>query len=173
MTKKEIMTEFKNLKKDTTYNYEYRYLREDIYGSFLIDSNLCNTYGEERKGYDNLRKDLVNKIDSVEYSGIISLRKIYSKIPEYEDIFIMERKIPEETYRDRLIALEKKAKLFIIEELEVVDINSFEYFLSDKLHFSFKTEADVTFRNISVYLDILEEYQEDEEFRNFFDKIIK
>jgi len=171
--KEQILKELKEIKKETTYNYQYSYLKEDHLGNFKLDSNLCNQYGEKRDGYEKFRRDNSDRVNSVEYSGIISLRKVFSDNEDMKNVYIMEEKLSYETYSERLSALERKTKKYVIDTLNIIDLDAFQYFISDNLQIDFRNNETDTMRNVEFYMGIIEEYNSDEEFKHYFDKIIK
>jgi len=171
MSKKEQLLEnFKTLKKETTYNYEYSYFRKNDQGDLIIDKDLNSLYGKNRNGYEKLKE---NNSCKVEYSGVVSIRKAEFTDTKIEDIYISETKLSYETYSDRLMQLEKDAKEYAIGSLIVNDIEAFEYFLNDRLEWDFNIKPEHCFNNIRFYIQLVEDFQNDEEFKRYMNKIIK
>ena len=60
------------IKKDNSYNYEYKYYYENNNGDLHRDSVKEDTYGNSRKGFEQFKKD--NPLADIQHSGAIYLR---------------------------------------------------------------------------------------------------
>lgn len=60
------------IKKDNSYNYEYKYYYENNNGDLHRDYVKEDIYGNSRKGFEQFKRD--NPLANIQYSGVIYLR---------------------------------------------------------------------------------------------------
>lgn len=146
-----------------TTKYTYQYIKSIAYD--VAQSK----YGTSREGYEQFKKDFPDF--QISFSGVHSLREVTYK----NDIvgYIIETK---ETQSEKFKELNfefKKAKDILYRELNVVDTESFDTFIDMRLNgYTDKCiYSDSVYKRIMVLEDILYEYYDSEDFKNFIDKI--
>lgn len=162
--------EIRNISKDFAYNYEYKY----YFGNenrMEIDEELQKKLGTGRKGYDIYRQN--DSSIKVSISGVTSLRTV----TQNDEIigYITERQLSGSPKRDKTEAIYKKYIAALIEELNVQDLETFDYYInSNILTLDSVNGYDSMYTMACERLDeFVDDYKYDEEFKKFIDKIVK
>lgn len=166
---RDFRDEIRNINKDFSYNYSYEYFIKTDNG-MEREEQLCEMLGQSRAGYDTYRK---YKPDvRVSYGGVTSLRNITKDGVVVG--YITETKLSENPHVEACKKLYDEALEYVTKELKVQDLENFTYYVQQNVsQWNFTREAD-TYRNgVDNILQLLEDYQEDEEFKKYFDKVIK
>jgi hypothetical protein len=148
---------------EAIYNSQYRYVKEIVY-----DEDMEKAYGDTREGYNQFRRDVKC---SVSHAGEVSLRDVRDAKGELTG-YITETKLTSNEgwnlmYEQYESALEKTKEL-----LGVEDEKNFQYWMdnSGECHIS-TAGANEIVNSIKSLEGIIEDYQEDEDFRRYLDKI--
>jgi hypothetical protein len=143
---------------EAIYNKQYRYIKEIIW-----DTEAEEKYGTDRAGYEKFKQDTKGYST---YSGEIFLREV-------DGVYFTEEKL---SYNKKLSAMYKekdKALEKTKEILGVKDNEAFEYWINNNIPHSFTTGANEVISYINSLEELISKYNEDEEFKHFFDKVIK
>lgn len=147
---------------EAIYNYSYKYIKEIIW-----DDEKNEKYGDSRLGYDKFRKDVRT---SVSYSGVTSLREI--TIDNGIVGYISETKNQINYPLLEISEIWKSAREEFIRELGATDTRAIDFWLDDKIYIDY-TEANSYRSAIMELKDIIKDYNYDEDFRFFIDKLVK
>jgi len=179
----DIKTEMKNLRKETIYNYKYLYYDGDE-TSMTLNTEMCEKYGNDRPGYERFKNEpsVVNgsttqpgEVD-IAYGGYVSVRALTHRGTKKVFGYITEEKLSYSPHRDKARELYDEALKSIKNVLGVRDEKSFQFYLDDKISFDYMSSRDGVddYDNAFDRLqEIVLEYNDDEEFKAFLDKIIK
>ena len=158
----EFLNKIENHRTEAIYNKEYRYIKQIIY-----DDELQEKYGSTREGYERYKRDLSGYAS---YSGEIDLRVQTDRDGVILGYFTEAKK----KVNDPLSEIEKiyeDAKQEFFNILGCTDTEALEYWLSDKIHIN-PMEANSYLYGVKKLEIILKDYEEDEEFKVFLDKLI-
>ena len=173
-----LQAELKAIKKELIYNYNYSYFDTNIAGSkegaIVPNENLNEKFGPSRKGYELFR----NEFDElrVGYGGVVSLREITLRDSDELVGYVVEEKQPTRPYIQQADDIYDDVLFGFKELLEVKDEESLDFYINENgpgydLHE--KDNVSLQARKVAFLMDIIHEYNEDESFMRFFDKIIK
>ena len=162
----------KNLDMSTIYNYKYTYWNVTEYGMDLDnESNII--YGNKREGYENFKSDNIEKI--VSPAGKISLRTVTDRDNREIQGYITEEKLSNQPYIDNAREIYELALEEVKNLLGVQDVESFMYYIDQNIssyNFFDSSETHHFKNSIEGLINLIEEYEYDEKFRKYFDKII-
>lgn len=163
-----------SITKSSDFYYEYEYfdiINKDGYETILYSEEINKKYSNSRKGYEDFKRDHSNF--RIGYSGEVSVRDIKNYDTNDKIGYIFERKIIDKSYSDKLNVLYNYMKEEVISLLKIKDIESFEYFLKTfNVSFEFNIHSNIKYEIKKLY-ELVTEYNEDEDFKKFFDKIVK
>lgn len=162
------ISKYNTLDKSTVYNYEYEYWQKS--GEFIINKDVdrCEKYGTSRKGYENFKNE-VNC--SIGYGGVTSLREII----EDKEVtgYVIEKKLSNTPYIDEARKIYEDQLQEMINFLKVKDEKSFLYYIEDHFFDPIISGNVIDYKQGAISLnEVLEEYEENEDFRKYFNKII-
>jgi hypothetical protein len=168
---KDYKNQIKNIRKDNIYNYEYEYWKGDK-THLEKDLKATKLFGVSRKGYEKYKE--CNPDSIIDYGGVVSLREVTDSVSGETIGYITERKLSDKPHIDEAKKIFASSVDYVKEFLKVEDTEAFMYYLAQEILIQdFNTTVDNILHQIDNLETLLEEYQEDEEFRKFFDKIIK
>ena len=177
----DIHKAMKELRKNTIYNYRYRYYKGDENG-MTLDTNLNALYGDGRDGYErfkttpNIIGDTVTEPGQVDcsYAGVVSLRSLTDRKTDKIFGYITEEKLSFTPHRDKAKDLYSYAIDELKEILKVTDTKAFDFYIDNTISFDWlsKDGVDDFLSAFEELQNILEEYKTDEAFKHFLDKII-
>jgi len=157
------------IKHDNIYNYKYQYFTATPHG-MRSDDEKNHKYGTKRDGYEQLRLD--EKNISVSHAGVVSLRTITDRDRNNAVIgYITEEKLSDSGWKDEISKLADECFNELCSELDVKDEESFRYFLFNDLGLFKDYELELQSK-LDKMVHVYNEYNNDEEFRAFIDKII-
>ena len=161
---KKYLEECKIHRKESIYNKEYRYIKEIIW-----DDELQAKFGKTREGYDKYKNDYSIK-GHVAYGGFNDLREITddNKIIGY---LLETKKSNNESYTE-LIKILNNAKQATINLLNIKDLVAFDYYL-DTRGFNYYNSTNELIGKIEKLEEIIDDYNNEEDFKLYLDKIIK
>jgi len=166
----DLIEKFKNLKKETIYNYRYKFFNKDKDGNLIVNTEFNNKYKDSREGYEQFNIDYKCQVG---YSGESSIRPILKTDNEkIKNLIIVEEKISYETYTDRAYSIEKEAKQAFIQLIQAKDLEMLDFYLNEKILINYHLTVDNLLNNIKTYLHLIDEYKKDEEFKKYIDKIV-
>jgi len=171
---REYNSKIKKLDKQLIYNYDYTYY--NLVGEDIVPNEDFNEkYGSTRKGYELFGKDNSNLL-GVGYSGLVSLREVY--VRDTLDLvgYITEAKRPMRPYLKEAEDLYESTLEDFKVALNVKDEESFKYYINENgpgYDLYNKDRVQNESRKIGYLVDLMEQYFEDDDFKKFFDKIIK
>jgi len=179
---KVYLKDIQNIRKDNIYNYEYKYWT-GTKNRMYLDETLNDMYGQDRKGYEQYKNDSIvlpdgtlsepGQID-VSYSGVTSLRTVTDRKTNKVIGYITETKLSDNPARDEAKIIFGKQLQAVMNHLEVHDVQSFMYYINQNMPQSdFRDTVDTYLSQVRYLLELVNDYKEDEEFREFIDKIIK
>ena len=174
----EIIKRISEINKTLIYNYHYTYFDLAPAGSpensIISNGNLNEKFGPSRKGYE-LFKEEYDEL-RVGYSGITSMREIELRKTSEVIGYIMETKQPTRPYIQEADVLYDEVYDEFISILEVNDEESLLYYIKENgpgYEFGNNDRVNEQLKKASFLMSILSEYTKDDEFKRFFDKIIK
>jgi len=149
---------------EAIFNKEYKYIKEIVW-----DDDLNEKHGSTREGYEQFKAENPGYIS---YGGEVDLRTWYDHNGEVLGYLTETKK----TSNDNYVILKKQfedAKDELYRILDVKDRENFNYWLEEEvpLHTSFRLDTNNVIENICELENIITKYKEDEEFKNFLDKI--
>ena len=163
---KKYLDQIAKTRKETIYNYKYTY-----FDPIEKDERYSKIYGESRKGYEDYCRD--NNVQ-VSYSGIVSYREVIDRRTKDVIKVILEEKLSTTPQTDAAEEIYNEALQEAKKILKVEDEESFMYYVESNVYFfDYRREVDGYINAINKLENIIEEYNEDEDFKKFFDKIIK
>lgn len=175
---KKLLKDLQGLSNKTIYNYDYKYydLKMSSQGDILVPNEDANEkFGNSRKGYELFKKEHREDL-SIGYSGEISLRDVYIRDTNEVIGYVQEKKKSMRPYVEKAQEIYEEIYNNIVKELCVKDINTFNYFIEkDGPGYDlFEKDPIILIKSKASYLiELLENYNDDEDFREFLDKIIK
>jgi hypothetical protein len=152
---------------ESIYNKEYRYIKQIIW-----DDELNEKFGSTREGYEKFKNDR-SIPGNMSYGGEIDLRIRYDRDSGLPLGYMTETKLTSnESYKimqEQFDNALKKTK----EILDVKDEESFMYWLNNERppFGGWRRGANETISAIQHLEKIIKDYNEDEEFKSFLDKI--
>ncbi len=158
----------KKLRKESFQkNYTYKYFYFDENGNIQpIEKE------ESRETFENYRKENGYVFD---YSGEVSYRQFYED--EKLKGFVLEyRDKNKEIYTQKMKELYDEVFNEFIKELQIKDFDNFEYFLDTHNFSDFSlgvSNLDYYKNKFDFLYELLEKYNNNSDFKLFFDKIIK
>lgn len=177
----DITKEIKALDKKTIYNYEYEYFKGQ-----LVPDEQWSHLSKTREDYEIFKNAPTKLPDGtvaergqidISYGGVVSLRTITNRQDGAVIGYVTETKLSYTPHRDTARKLYDKALIAFREELDVQDIEAFEYWVNNEWQLDYGMSGR---DSISDYVGAIEkmtetvkEYNECEEFRHFLDKVIK
>ena len=177
---KSYLKDIQSIRKDNIYNYCYKYWTGDENG-MRLDVHMNNKYGQDRKGYEQYKNDSVvlpdgtlsepGQID-VSYSGVTSLRTVTDRKTNKVIGYITETKLSDNPARDEAKIIFGKQLQAVMNHLEVHDVQSFMYYINQNMpQMDFRNSVDTYLNKVRYLLELVKDYNDDEEFREFIDKI--
>jgi hypothetical protein len=153
---------------EAIYNTKYTYVKEIIY-----DTELQELYGDSRDGYDkfkNRKLDTTTATD-ISHGGVLDLR-ILTQDGKESGAVIETKRTSNDNYNQMFIQYQL-AKLKLLEILEIKDSGSFLYWYEENYSgFNFsRGGANETITAIERLENIIIKYNNEEEFKEFIDKI--
>jgi hypothetical protein len=168
---KEYKDKIKSIRKKYNYNYSYEYW-QGTDNKMEKNGMSILAFGNTREGYEEYKRENPDSI--IDYGGVVSLRKVRDETSGRTIGYITETKHSDRPHIDEAEKYMNKAIKYVKKELGVQDEKSFEYYLEKEVRVQdFHRSIDNIIHEIESLECILEDYNEDEEFRRFFDKIIK
>jgi hypothetical protein len=152
---------------ESIYNKQYRYIKEIIW-----DDERNEKYGNTRAGYDRFnQEDSLNGLMS--YSGEIDLRVLNDRETKEPLLYMTETKCSSNESYMIIFEQYQHALNKLQELLEVTDTESLNYWLNEcrPSFTNYSRGANETISAIQSLEEIYNDYNEDEEFRSFIDKI--
>ena len=154
---RDINKEFNDLQKEfskgDSYSYEY-------FKTTVKDDERNHKYGTSRAGFDEFKKENQN----IDYPGSVSYRVhndgfvLETRIHNSNELALRSKELYDSYYQDVLKALDVKDKdsfSFYVDNIQILEMSSFQHY-----------------KGLSSALDeILKRYSEDDDFKNFLDKI--
>lgn len=154
---------------DNIYNYKYTYWVATPNG-MRLDDERNHKYGDNRDGYETWQKEEPQGWIA-SYSGVTSLRTITDRNNDNRVVgYITEEKLSDEPWKKEIVNLVHDCFERLCEELEVKDRGNFEYFVFNDLGFEKDYKLELRTK-LDKMVHVYNEYQEDEEYRAFVDKI--
>ncbi len=167
MTLENIKKDINNIRKKTIYNYKYEYWMGNE-KNLTNDNHKNKIYGEDRKGYEQFKNDFKGDIG---YGGYISFRGL-EKDGELVGC-ILERKISNNPHVDAAKGLYDQALQETIDILDVKDKISFDYYVREHiLEMGYSNSVDNYSRAVERLIELVENFNEDPEFKTYINKII-
>lgn len=168
---KEILKEV-NSKNAYLKNLKYTYysLQGD---DFVFNEDLNKEYSNNRTGFERFKNN--NKDYSIQYSGEISLRKVFDNQTNLVGM-ILEEKNKNQNFLFLKEKYEEIKKEFI-KEFNVQDLDSFEFYLeeiekTELLSLDFNSSEKTYIYKIKNIYNIIENIEKDTDFKKYFLKII-
>ena len=159
----EYLNNCKPYRIEAIYNAEFRYIKEIIW-----DTEAEEKFGKTREGYKKFKND-------EEYQCNVSINDVYlrTRHDRYGNIlgYITETKRTSNDDYNIVYKQYEDAKEKLMELLNVKDKETFLYWLDSET--SVGTCVNGIISSIQNLESIYKEYNEDEEFKRFFDKIVK
>jgi hypothetical protein len=168
----DLLQKVSSVNKELIYNYDYIYY--DLDGTSLtLNEENNNKYGTSRKGYESFRSDSSGLL-SVGYSGVTSLREVYTTDSLDLVGYITETKRATKPYIKEASDIYDDALQEFIRLLEVKDLESLDFYIQEENPYDFmsKDRVNEQTRSVRFLLEIIEKYDDDENFKKFFNKII-
>jgi succinate dehydrogenase flavin-adding protein (antitoxin of CptAB toxin-antitoxin module) len=172
-----IKNKVQDINKELIYNYDYYYYDTNIAGykkgEIIPNNNLNKKFGSSRRGYEMFKEE--HDELSVGHSGETSIREIYTRKTKDLVGYIMETKKVTRPYLDEADSLHDEAILEFKNLLGVTDDKALEFYLNENNTNDFfnKDRVNNQLTRINRLIKILDEYYNNNEFKHFFDKIIK
>jgi hypothetical protein len=167
---KDFKDKITNVRKEAIYNYSYEYWRGT--DNKLFKNELANlTFGDTREGYEAYKRE---NPDSYIDIADTYLRKVKDKVSGRTIGYITEKKLDNIPHITNAGQIYKDALNYVRETLDVQDESSFMFYIYHNVEINdMRKGIDTYYHQIENLEKLLEDYNEDEEFRKFFDKIIK
>jgi hypothetical protein len=168
------INELKKINMKKSFNYSYTYFDTQLINgnlSYIYSNNKNKIYGDTRKGFEKYKLDKNHEL-LIGYSGEISVRNIIKKNTNEIIGCIFETKLSNNDYIEQINQIYKELKEYTIKELNVIDIDSFNYYLSQNSVYDFNIKSSKEIE-INFLYDLIKEYNENIEFQKFFNKIIR
>jgi len=165
---KDYSKELQLIYKDTLKNYEYKYYNKTSMGMELNED--ANTYfGNNRAGYEYFKQE--NPDSTVDYANT-SLRTVYDSVSKKITGYITEKTLSCTPQKDEARKIFNLQLQEVINYLDVKDEAAFMFYINAEMESSdFNTSVDYYKSKVSYLVDLIQEYNEDEEFRYFINKI--
>jgi hypothetical protein len=165
---KSYLKEIQAIRKDSLNNYEYTYFNKTNNGmEYSVDVN--RYFGTDRAGYEKFKQE---NPDSYVDHPTTSLRSVVDRISGKTVGFITEKTLSSTPMRDEAKRLFDLQLEEVIRYLEVKDLDSFMYYIDEKTTtFDFNDSVEIYRNKLSSLIDIIDEYENDEEFRKYLNKI--
>jgi len=160
--------------KQVVFNYNYKYWSGDESHMFL-NKDIQEKFGNSREGFENFKNESLSSENvNISHSGYVSLRTITNKKDNKIIGYVSEEKVRNNShYKEAENIYNSHFKQFI-KLLNVQDEESLNYYLDSKyIDFSFVPNLNSYLQKSEQLNIILNDYEYDEEFQKFFDKIIK
>jgi hypothetical protein len=160
----------KKIKQKNLVNYEYEYWSGNDYK--MEKNDMANiVYGNTREGYEKYKRE--NPDSCIDYADT-SLRKVIDKVSNKTIGYITEKKLSSNPYIDEVEKIYKDALEYTKKHLKVEDEDSFMYYVLNNIEIQdFRRELDNFVTQINRLDELIYKYETDEEFKRFFNKIIK
>lgn len=156
----------KSIIKINSYNYNYEYYKKTPNG-MILDIPTNHQYGSTRDGYDSWKKDNIELTAS--YSGITSVRTLTDRSGNI-DGYILETKLPDRVWHLELKEKYNEVFLEICKIMDVIDTESFRYFVENDVELS-KDFGTSVMNKLRHLINVCERYDYDEDFKKLVDKI--
>lgn len=158
------------IKHDNIYNYKYTYWIATPNG-MRLDDEKNHKYGDTRAGYEEWKRKEPQSWYA-DHGGVVSLRRVYDRDNDNRTVgYITEEKLSDYTWKEEIAALADECFEKLCEELEVKDKENFKYFLFNDMGFFKDYELELQTK-LDKMVHVYNEYNEDEEFKAFLDKVI-
>ena len=177
-----ILQEVRKVDKKTICNYTYRYWKGDE-NHMILDRGLNEDLGESREGYERYKQRCTLLPDGtmadpgqvdVSYSGITSLRTLTDRYTDTVIGYITEEKLSITPQRDEAENLYKEALVETKKILKVEDNTAFEYYVNENIHqISMRDSVQNYTQSIENLIEMINNYNLDEEFQHYLTKIVR
>lgn len=161
MVIKQFLNEVKSLKKETAYDYDYRYYNIDEEGR-LVEYKLEDS---SRKTYEKFKTG-----KSVGYSGKVSLREV-----EVDGVlvgYVAEAKKPTYPHKEKAKEIYEEAFSSFVKEYNVKDVEMLKWYMVQNVpQLEWWEGFESTISEIKFLAEIEEEMDADEDFQRFFKKM--
>jgi len=175
---KDLLKELQELRNETIYIFDYKYynLKISPHGDILVPDEESNEkFGNSRKGYELFKREHQEEL-SIGYSGEISLREVYIRATNEVIGYVQEKKKSTRPYVEKAQEVYEEIYNNVIKELGVKDVETFNYFIERDGPGYDLFEKDPIMRKkseASYIIELVQNYNECDEFRKYLDKIIK
>ena len=164
------ISDLKDISKKDAYDYQYRYY--ELQGEDLVHSKRCEVFGNDRSGFEKFKKE--NDDSYVGYSGKVSLREVVDSVSKKIIGYVAEEKVPGEGNINNAEKIYEELFNKIKEALNVEDNEAFMFYvIQESPTFDFRPSINEYLQKARWLLDLYDNYENDDEFRYFLDKIIK
>lgn len=174
---KESFDKIKKIKKELSYNYDYSYYDTNVAGSkegaIVPNESLNEKFGPSRRGYEMFKAEFSEL--RVGYSGVTSIREISLRGSDEVVGYIMESKKPERPYIQEAQNLYDDMYTNFMELMNVKDEEALEYYIEYNgpgYDLYEKDSVALDQRKAEFLMELIELYNNDEDFNHYFDKII-
>jgi len=148
-----------------------------------LDKVDCVMYGKDREGYERYKnepsilpdgtKTEPGQID-LQHSGVISLRTKTDRKTGKVIGYITEEKLSLTPQRDEAEKYYQEALTETKKILKVEDDVAFEYYVKEHIYqLSIRDSVQNYTQSIENLVELISDFEEDEEFRHYFTKIIR
>jgi len=164
-----LLKSLREIYKKDAWNYKYQYFTKS--GKDIIYSEKFNKmFGDDRNGYEKYRKD--NPDSYVEVSGKVSLREVKDNISNKTVGYITEEKLPGEGSIQRAREIYEETFNIVREILKVKDNESFMFYvIQNEPRYDFRPSIEEYIQRTEWLVELVREYENNEEFRHFLNKI--
>lgn len=154
---------------DNIYNYKYTYWIATPHG-MRLDDEKNHKYGDTRAGYEEWKWKEPQSWYT-DHGGLVSLRRVYDRDNDDRTVgYITEEKLSDVPWKQEISELVEQCFERLCETLEVKDVNNFKYFVFNDLGFERDYKLELRTK-LDKMVYVYDEYQSNEEYRSFVDKI--
>jgi len=164
-----LLKDIKEIYKKDAWNYRYQYFTKS--GKDIIyDEKFNDIFGSDRSGYEKYKSE---NLDSyIEVSGKVSLREVKDSISRETIGYITEEKLPGEGSIQRAREIYEETFNIVREILKVKDNESFMFYvIQNEPKYDFKPSINEYIQRTEWLVELVRDYENDEEFRHFLNKI--
>jgi len=159
--------EANRIEHENIYNYKYTYYVKTPNG-MRLDDERNHKYGDVRDGYEQFKQEKTNT--NTDHGGRVSLREVYDRDTKRVVGYITEEKLSDESWKDEIRDLVEQCFERLCETLEVKDVENFSYFVFNDLGFEKDYKLELRTK-LDKMVHVYNEYNDDDEYRAFVDKI--
>jgi hypothetical protein len=161
--------EANRIEHENIYNYKYTYWVATPNG-MRLDDERNHKYGETRDGYEEWKRQEPQSWYA-DHGGVVSLRRVYDRDNENKTVgYITEEKLSDQGWKNEIVELVEQCFERLCETLNVKDRENFKYFVFNDLGFERDYKLELRTK-LDKMVHVYNEYQDDEEYRAFVDKI--